>query len=139
MPNQQMLEDFREFFEDRIIRDIEDIESTLDELSTFIIYVLEARTTCDSVIQFSNLLEAREVCARDPTVICYLATIFNQLDIDSAILTVIPNSLANSVLCPRTMSDLSRIIDIDDNLSLDVYLKRFFGVLSNQCLSGCLL
>lgn len=131
-----LIKDIRDSAAHRLIVDIEDIEETLNELSNFM-FDVRAAQALDSIVDFSQLSNTKERCTTNPTVICYLSSIFNQLNVDTLALNVIPDKIGNSLLSPEIVSTLWSNVD-SEGLKFDDCLKSFFEALLDPCLCGIL-
>lgn len=127
-----LMDDVRVSAIDRILGDIEDIEDTLDSLFDFMIDILAAQTL-DSKVDPSCLSTAKDTCETNPTVICYLTSIFNQLHANPLALNIIPESIGNSLLSAETRSILWQDVD-SGGLTFADCLESFFDAIIDSCL-----
>lgn len=117
---------------DRILRDIEDIEDTLDSLFDFMFDMIAAQIL-DSKVDPSCLSTAKDTCETNPTVICYLTSIFNQLHVNPLALNIIPESIGNSLLNAETISILWQDVD-GRGLTFADCLEDLFDAIIDSCL-----
>lgn len=127
-----LMDDVRFTAIDRIRDDIEDIEDTLDSLFDFMIDILAAQAL-DSHVDSSCLSTAKDTCETNPTVICYLTSIFNQLHVNPSALNIIPESIGNSLLSAEMRSILWQDVD-GGGLTFADCLESLFDAIIDSCL-----
>lgn len=122
-----LIQDFLEYALNRIGEDIEDIKSTLDTLLDFVVDML-AGQAFGSNVDSSYLSATKEKCGANPTVICYLRSIFKHLNVNSSVLGIIPHRMKNYLLSPEITSSLWSNVS-KRGLTLGDCLQSFFGAL----------
>lgn len=127
-----LIEDFLDDALDRIGNDIEDIVDTLDTFVDFMVDLL-AGQAFDSRVDLSHLLATKEKCGRNPTVNCYLRSIFKHVNVNTSVLGALPDCIGNYLLSPEITSSLwsnvhSRSLTFGDCLRsfLEALLKPSF-------------
>lgn len=122
-----LFQDFLEYALDRIGDDIEDIRNTLEALVDFVVDVL-AGQGFDSNVDLSDLLAIKEQCGTNPTVYCYLRSIFKHLNVNTSVLSTIPHCIKSYSLSPEIASSLWSNVS-GGSLTFGDCLQSFFGSL----------
>lgn len=130
-----IIEDFIDFAVDRIIGDINDIRDTLSSVFDFMLDLLGADDIFDSNVELSYLLSTKQTCATNPTVDCYLTSIFNQLTVNPLVLNFIPGGMRNFLLSPEIVSGLWSNVN-SGGIRFGDCLQSFFKSICKGFLSG---